>query len=1039
MESHPLHLGLLGPFEVTLDGRPVGPAGGRRRSLLAVLALEAGAVVPVPTIIDRVWGEDAPTSAANLVQTYVSTWRKALGGAGAGATALLATVGSGYRLSLDRSQCDLVAYREDVARGRAAEAAGDPGRAAEAFSDALGHWRGAPLVDLVGEPMHDRLAEPLRRERLTVVEAWARTTLGAGIETRAVASVLAEARTDEPLREELSELLMWALAASGRQSEALAVFAETRALLGEELGADPGPALSAMHTRVLQSDPALQLASPPSVTPTGPAPADPPTARPRGTTLVGREVDVAAVRALVREHRLVTVLGPGGGGKSRVAAEVLEQWRAGGRDGWWLELASLADDERTAATIAAALGVQTTAEVDVEAALASRLADQDALVVLDNAEHLPSLPGVVGRLQAATGRLRILVTSREPLHLAQEQQYHLPLLGQADAVRLLVERARRHDPTYDADDATGGALAELAALLDGLPLALEIAAAWLRLMGAEALVAHLRTNGLDVSARTTGQPDRHRSLRDSIAWSVDLLQPAERRLLCRLSVFAGSFTLAAATAVCAETGTDVVDSVFDLADSSLVHVVSSDSDGPRLRLLQAVREFAASRAAEEGVDLDVLRGQHAAYLSTWAVELARHSEGPQSPVWLSRAVAAADDLRLAMDHLAHVGATTEHLQLVVDAMVLWFEAGMEREGLQRLSSALDLAPDTAPARPIGLAYWAWLRAGSHRGEAAAAAREALALARAAGDVPVEAFALQTLGETAAGTEAEEASHGVFEAADRAEDLPVRYGPTAPDAVRCGASYNLAARAMYRSAPDATAWQEEALRRAEREADPRITAVNAARLALVRLLTGDETSAAALVAGSRPAVSTLVVARWEDIVAYAEAVLARHQGRTAEADALFADLWRATSTSGRTLHAVLAAVALAEIRSADGRYDEAERVLDDAERLVGRSSDPVHLTRIATRRARVRRLRGDVLGARDLLERAAAALPQDELSPERAVWLLESAEVARDSRDEEQVSRLLADLDEAGRRTGIALSPWDRAHAAALRAGSEPPS
>ncbi len=1043
MASHQVHIGLLGPFEVTIDGRPVGPAGGRRRSLLALLALEAGSVVPVPTIVDRVWGENAPASAANLVQTYVSTWRKALAAGSLGrsrpegATDLLATVGSGYRLSLGRDECDLVAYREDAERGRAAERSGDQGGASAAFAAALAHWRGDPLVDLVGEPLHHRVAEALHRERLTTTEAWARTTLAAGLDPRAVASVLAEARRDEPWREELTELLMWALTASGRQSEALEAFAATRELLADELGADPGPALSTMHTRVLRGDPDLLLAGP--TTPPGrqaPVSTSPPVRPSRTTTLVGRGAEIAAVQELVRTHRLVTVVGPGGSGKSRVATEVLDAWREAARDGWWLELASLADDERVAATIAAALGIQVTSEVDAEVALARHFADADALLVFDNAEHLSRVPGLVDRLHAATRGLRLLVTSREPLRLAEEQQYHLPLLDEASSVRLLVERARRHDPAYDIDASNSAALAELATLLDGLPLALEMAASWLRLMGAEALVAHLRTNGLDVSARTAGSPARHRSVRDSIAWSVDLLEPAERRLLCELSVFAGPFTLASATAVCAEggveEGTDVVDSVFDLVDSSLVHVVPSLSDGPRLRLLQAVREFAASRATEEGVDVDALRDRHASRMRTWAVELARHSEGPQSPTWLSRAVAEADDLRRAMEHLARTGAADDHLQLVVDAMVLWFEAGMEREGLERLSAALDEAGGSAAARAIGLTYWAWLRAGSHRGEAAAAAREGLTLARAVGDVPVEAFALQTLGETADGAEADEASHGVFDAADRAEAMPVRYGPTAPDAVRCGASYNLAARAMYRYAPDAVAWQEEALRRAEREADPRITAVNVARLALVRLLTGDVGAARDLVSRSRPAVSTLVAARWEDIVTYAEAMLARYEGLTTTADALLTGLWRATSTSGRTLHAVLGAVALAEIRCQDGAYEEADRLLHEAERLVGTTTDPVHLTRIMTRQARVRRLRGDLTGAGSLLAQIAGTLSRDELTPERTIWLLEAAEAARHTGDEDQVTRLLTELDDAVRRTGLTLSPWDRTHAAALR-------
>jgi len=1051
MDSHAVHVGLLGPLEVTLGGRQVGPAGGRRRSLLALLALEANAVVPVQTLVDRVWGEDPPPSSANLVQTYVSVWRKALGGPGSPGADLLATVGAGYRLTLDPDQCDLVAFREAVARGRTAEAAGDLTRAAGAFATALSMWRGEPLVDLAGEPLHRRVAEPLRQERLAAVESWARASLGSGGRPRQVAAALAETRAGEPWREELTELLMWALTASGRQSEALEAFEATRVLLRDELGADPGPALAEMHGRVLRGDPGLQVG--PSVQELA---AMQPSSReerrllPQQTSaLVGRDGALAEVSELLAQRRLVTVLGPGGCGKTRLAAEVLDRWTEHGGAGWWVELAGLEDERLVADTMASAIGVTVSADVNAEQALATRLAGDEGLLVLDNAEHLRGLGPLVGRLIRATSRLHVLVTSREPLRVEAEQQYLLPVLdvppdptlvppsvevvSANPSVQLLVDRAQRHDPSFVPGPGNAAVLAELARLLDGLPLALEIGAAWLRLMGAEALAAYLGTNGLDVSSRVDGSPLRHRSLRDSVSWSFDLLRPAEQRLLCELSVFAGSFTLDSAEVVCHAEGGDVVGTLFDLVDRSLVQVVGTDADGQRLRLLRAVRDFAGARAAAvEGLDLPALRRRHADYMSSWAVDLACSSEGPESPLWLARAVAEADNLRLALGHLAEFGEAERHLQLVVDAMVLWFEAGMEREGLGRFAGALAAAPETTPARPIALTYWAWLRAGSHRGEAAAAAREALSLARQADDPLVEAFALQTLGDTSDDVdEAVGASRAVFEAADRAEGRPVRYGPTAPDAVRCGASYNLAARAMYRSVEDAAHWQEEALHRAELEADPRIVAVNAARLALVRLLSGDVVAASGLMDRSRTLTSTVVVSRWEDIVTYAEATLARHQGRLDDAERGLRRLWRATSSCGRSLHAVLSAVALAELQCESGHTSDAEQSLSDAERVVGRAADPAHLARIRTRRARLRHLAGDLEGAAALLAGLAGSIHGDELTPERTVWLLESAELALASGDAGAARGRLTELHEAADRTGVQLSPWDRAHAERL--------
>jgi DNA-binding SARP family transcriptional activator len=297
MDTDALHVGVLGAFEVRIDGRPVGPAGGRRRGLLAILTLEANSVVSVATLIDRMWGDLPPLSATNLIQTYVSTWRKALGHQESPAGRGLATVGAGYRLHLATQQSDLLTFREQTARGRVAADARAYAEARAAYAAALAAWRGPPLVDLAAQPWHDRLVSRLNDERLAAMEGWARASLLSGADPRIVAADLARVRADEPLREELTELLMWALTVSGRQAEALEAFSETRLLLRDGLGADPGPALAAMHARVLNADASLHPrsvmeAKPPSTNAAdrrhqvSPAPSD---------SLVGRDATIAAV------------------------------------------------------------------------------------------------------------------------------------------------------------------------------------------------------------------------------------------------------------------------------------------------------------------------------------------------------------------------------------------------------------------------------------------------------------------------------------------------------------------------------------------------------------------------------------------------------------------------------------------------------------------------------------------------------------------------------------------------------------------------
>ena len=633
------------------------------------------------------------------------------------------------------------------------------------------------------------------------------------------------------------------------------------------------------------------------------------------------------------------------------------------------------------------------------------LSQRAVLLVLDNLEHLPGAAATVARLVDGTDHLRVLATSREALGVPAEQQLPvLPLavpaederdlgaLAGSDALRLLADRARAVDPRFAVTAENAADLAAVVRRLDGLPLALEIAAPWLRALTASGLLAQL-DRVLDVRGRRPDVDARHRSLRATVRWSHDLLDEGQQRLLARMSVFRGDSGLDAVEAVCGR-GSDVpvVDVLVDLVDRNLVQLAPPVAGRPRFRLLRTVRDFAAERLDASG-ERQAVEEQHARWYASWAAGLAAHSEGPHADAWLEQALAEADDLRAAIDHLTRAGRTADRLQLVADAMVLWFEAGHEREGEESLDQALAAAAPDAPARAIALAYLAWLRGTHDRSRAARHAEEAVALARAAGDLPVEAFALQTLGDNEDDRAAAEAATlRAIEVAGRAAGSVVRYGPTASDAVACGAAYNLAALWASRSVPRALERQRQAVVLAEREGDRRITAVNSARLGLLHLLAGDVRSAAAPVRRATSLVTHPLAARWEDIVVHAEASLAHHEGRLDEAEGLFRSLVRTASVGGRLLHLNLGSCGLTDLLLAAGRIDDAVAALAVAERALVDGADLHHVARVRVRAARLR-LTERPDDAADLLAEAGSGVDDEALPPERVVWFVESAALA----------------------------------------------
>jgi predicted ATPase/DNA-binding SARP family transcriptional activator len=666
-----LQFGLLGPFEVLRGGQPAGPAGLKRRGLLAMLVLGANHAVPAADLIDGLWAADPPPSAGNLVQTYVSAWRKAVEPerTGRGGGDRLLTAGSGYRLRIEPGELDLDQFTQAVAGGQAVAAAGDPGAGATRLGEALALWRGPPLADLTGLPFQQAAADRLEELRLQAVEAWAAAALQCG-HARDVLAVVPEARQREPLRERLCELLMWALFQDGRQAQALAAYEETRGVLAGELGADPGAGLREMQTRVLRHDP--RLGPPAAAVSRRRLPVLP-------DSFVGRDGELADVRKLIEGHRLVTLTGPGGCGKTRLALEVAAEMAAGGgREAFFVDAGPLADTALIPDRLASAMGIRPAPGQTAADALGSAIVGKELIVVLDNLEHLPgAAPVVTDLLQSGPG-LRLLATSRTPLHSRGEYRYPVAPLAlpgravglaeSAPAVTLFVDRAEAADPAFELTADNVSVLAEICRRLDGLPLAIELAASRVRVLPPASLLARLDRR-LDLLAESAGdRPARQQTLRATIDWSYQLLDEAARRAFRSLAVFRGGWSLPTAAAVCGQADeVALLEELGSLVDASLIEPARTVAGQQRFRMLESLREFALEQLTARGED-DECRDRHADYVYGLAAEAAPHLTGPQQVSYLDRLEADRDNISSALRWLMATAQTARGLRT---ASLLW--------------------------------------------------------------------------------------------------------------------------------------------------------------------------------------------------------------------------------------------------------------------------------------------------------------------------------------------------------------------------------
>jgi len=684
---------ILGPLEVRRGTDVVPLASGNQRKVLLALALEPNRSVSGEQLIDALWGERPPARAKNALQVHVSALRDLLE-VGVDRGAVLATTPTGYQLNVPEETIDSRRFERLAAEGRAALFAEDAELAARLLSEAVDLWRGPALVDVVYAEFAAHEAARLEELRLSTFEDLADAKLALGGHEQLIPRLQAFVAS-QPLRERARAQLMLALYRDGRQSDALAEYRAARDTLVEEIGIEPGPALQALERAILVQDENLAAAG--AAERRVELPAAP-------TPLLGREHELAEAAELLRAggSRLLTLTGPGGIGKTRLATEVARLIAADERrSAVFVDLSRLSDPGLVASTIANALRLSAGGR-PLEDALADYLAREPPLLVLDNFEQLTEAAPLLGRLLAASPELQLLVTSRAVLHLTGEYEFPvgplaLPTQGDdeeaaraAPAVALFVARAQAAKRDFELSAENVADVVALCAALDALPLAIELAAARVKILSPGELLARFG-NRLELPAAVQDAPERHRTLRAAIDSSYELLDDAERRLFGRLSVFVGGWTLAAAESVCGGHGADDVLPVLgSLADKSLV--VDAGSHERRFTMLQIVREYALERLGAAGEENE-LRKRHAAYFAGVAEEGEPELNGPSQDVWAARLDAERDNFRGALAFALGSGDGLTALRLAGALRKLWQLHADLSEGRASLEAALAAAPD----------------------------------------------------------------------------------------------------------------------------------------------------------------------------------------------------------------------------------------------------------------------------------------------------------------------------------------------------------
>ncbi|NEW57048.1 AfsR/SARP family transcriptional regulator [Nocardia cyriacigeorgica] len=713
-----MRFGVLGPLTVWAeDGAVVAVPEKKVRALLAMLLLDRGRVVSADRLIDGIWGESAPVRPAGALQTLVSRLRRALSEAGSNAVVYRAM---GYVLDVPAESVDEATFAALVEQARQT---GDPRKRAAWFTEALGHWRGDPFADFADELFAQPAVARLTEQRLLVVEELAETRLLMG-EYGPVAAELTDLAERHPLRERLRGAQMRALYGAGRLDEALAVFHDVRRLLDAELGLEPGATLTELHQQILRADPAALPAEPAVGSDSS---ARPPSNLPAPLTdLIGRESSLRQVLELLDQERLVTLTGPGGVGKTRLAVAAASESAQSYPHGVWLvELGGIVLPSVTSAAVdsladivAAALGIRDNAPParrgsrSAQYRLADALQDCTTLIVLDNCEHvIGGAALLVRQIVRRAPSVRVLATSREPLDIEGERLWQVPPLDlpgpaatfdeivASGAVRLFAARAAAAAPGFTLGADNAAAVATVCRRMDGLPLALELASTRVRALGPARLAERLDDRfGLLTGGRRDAPP-RQQTLRAMIDWSWELLTAAEQVVLRRLSIHADGCTLDAAETLCAAAGVkseEVLDLLARLVDRSLL-VVVHDDDEPRYRLLESISAYCAERlrasTGQVPAEFEQLRLAHAGYYADLAERAYAHLRGPRQRYWMSRLDAESANLRRALDTATTTGDALLAQRIALALTWYWFLRGRLGEARRSIADVLAVVDD----------------------------------------------------------------------------------------------------------------------------------------------------------------------------------------------------------------------------------------------------------------------------------------------------------------------------------------------------------
>lgn len=689
---------VLGPLCVRSEQGALPLGTPAQRSLLAVLLTSPNVAVSDDRLMDELWGDELPASARHLLHVYVSRLRGALGELPDGPR--ITRRGDGYALRLGQTELDSRRFEAAVAEALELREH-EPAAAERALADALRLWQGAPFADLPEPPPAVReQAAYLEREHLEALEAWGEVRLRLG-RHRDLIPELAALVTQYPYNETLHGELMLALYRDGRQAEALETARALRRRLREELGIEPGPAVRDLYRDILLQARHLALEPP-----------EPPDNLPSQlTSFVGRADELREIGALLEESRLVTLTGPGGIGKTRLAIEAGRQLRSrlpGGT--WWIDLAPVTDPAMVVDAVAGVLGVSPGPEGYV-AALARSLHRREVLLLLDNCEHVAA---AVGKLAATvlrdTAGPRVLVTSRTPLFAEGERLWTVPPLSLpaggsrpadragSDAVRLFVERARAVDPSFALDDGNAAAVTEVCRRLDGVSLAIEMAAAQVAALSPGEIVSRLDDRFALLEQSAVGALTRHRTLEAAFDASYFVLPASDKAVFDRIAVFAGPFELDAAAAVSGVPGgspSRVLPALTSLVDASLLTAVRDDAE-TRYRLLESLREYAAAHLRERGGEHDA-RLAHAVHYLDLAAQAGAVLGTPDFAQWMPRLASSYVELRQAL------GWSLEHedpaltLRALAALREFWYRRGDALEAGRWSTRILEADLATVPA------------------------------------------------------------------------------------------------------------------------------------------------------------------------------------------------------------------------------------------------------------------------------------------------------------------------------------------------------